>query len=163
MATRQEIIDALQKADERLEGLRSGIVGNTEAPLLEGEWRVRDCLSHLAARSNVLSVFYVAEQRAAEAARGGEPRPRINIDEINHGQVEERRDTSAEDLLAEVTAGHAKAVEELAAIDDARLQTKYLNFRGEETPGADMVLGNVTRHEAGHVDQIEAALKAVAR
>ena len=45
---RGDTVRALQEADERVERLRPAILANANTPLLEGEWRVRDCLSHVA-------------------------------------------------------------------------------------------------------------------
>ena len=87
MATREEIAAALRATDARIDELRDRILDRPEHPLIEGEWRVRDALSHLAARANPVPRVLARIERLDS---GGPEAPRINIDEINHGQVEER-------------------------------------------------------------------------
>ena len=52
MTTRDEITTAIRDIDTRLAALRDRIIEGGDKPLLEGDWRVRDALSHLAARAN---------------------------------------------------------------------------------------------------------------
>ena len=87
MATREEIAAALRATDARIDELRDRILDRPEHPLIEGKWRVRDALSHLAARANPVPRVLARIERLDS---GGPEAPRINIDEINHGQVEER-------------------------------------------------------------------------
>ena len=49
---RIEVLQAIEDVDARVRALRARIEVNAEKLLLSGEWRVRDALSHLAARSN---------------------------------------------------------------------------------------------------------------
>lgn len=162
MTIRQQILDAMRQADERLEKLRASITAHPDARLLEGTWTVRDCMSHVAARSVATSIVRTVEQRLA-AARSG-VQVAIDINAINHGQVEERKAATAAQLVDEARTGHRKAAAELAAIGDEQLARRVPEFRG---PGdvsiGEMVLRNVQRHEAGHVDAVEAAVAAVTR
>ena len=115
MTTRAEIIEAIRANDARVEALRAGIAERPEQPLLEGEWRVRDALSHVAARGNPVPRMLA---RLQQAARNPGNAPRLNIDEINHGQVEERRGAGTDELLSELAASHETAIRELEALDD---------------------------------------------
>ena len=154
---RAEIVQALREADERVERLRPAILGHADAPLLEGEWTVRDCLSHVASRAYIIARM---EERLAAAAAG--QTPAMNVDENNRGQVEERADRSVDALLDEVIANHARAAEELADLSDARLEQRVPNFRGPgDSSMAEVVLRNVHGHESGHLDAIEQAIAAV--
>ena len=156
---RAEIVQALQEADERVERLRPAILGHADAPLLEGEWTVRDCLSHVAARAEVTAIVARLEERLAAAAAG--QTPAMNVDDINRGQVEERAGRSVEALLDEVVANHARAAEELADLSDARMEQRVPNFRGAgDSSMAEVVLRNVHGHESGHLDAIEQAIAA---
>ncbi|MSQ29789.1 MAG: hypothetical protein EXR68_04800 [Dehalococcoidia bacterium] len=49
---RDELVSAIEAADARARALRARLEQHADTPLLEGEWRVRDALSHLAARAN---------------------------------------------------------------------------------------------------------------
>jgi hypothetical protein len=160
MTIRQQILDAMRQADERLEKLRASITAHPDAKLLEGTWTVRDCMSHVAARSIVTSIVRTVEQRMA-AARAGE-QVAIDINAINHGQVEERKGATAVQLVDEAKAGHRQAAAELAAISDEQLARRVPEFRGAgDVSIGEMVLRNIQRHEAGHVDTAEAAIAAV--
>lgn len=161
MTTRDDFIAAVHNVDERLAALRDDILANPDKPLLEGTWRVRDALSHLAARANgVPRVLARVEAVDNPPPSGASAAPR-NIDEINAGQVEERGDRSAEELLEEIRAGHAAALEAAAAIDDATLERSIpLGFRpGDATVGELLVMGG-PGHDGNHLAQVEAALKA---
>jgi hypothetical protein len=154
---RSEIAQALLEADERVERLRPAILANANAPLLEGKWSVRDCLSHVASRAYVTAIVARMEQRLAQAAAG--QTPTMNVDDINRGQVEERAGHTVEALLDEVVANHAKAAEELSDLSDERLEQRVPNFRGPgDSSMAEVVLRNVHGHESGHLDAIEQAI-----
>ena len=156
MATRQEIAAALHASDARIDELRGRILDRPEHPLIEGEWRVRDALSHLAARANPVPRVL---ERIERLDRDGPEAPRINIDEINHGQVQERHGSSAVDLIAELKAGHASAIEDLQAIDDDTLAREIpLGFRPGTTTVGEMLRMAGAGHEGSHLDAIDAAL-----
>lgn len=160
MATRQEVLDAIKQADERLERLQRDIILHADTPLLEGTWRVRDCLSHLAARSRVTSVFQTSLNRLA-AIKAGQPIPQTNIDDVNHNQVVERKGLSTPELLSQMQDGHSQATKELQATGDEVLGRMVPNFRGGgESSIADGVLRNIKGHESGHMDAVEAAIAA---
>lgn len=163
MTIRQQILDAMRQADERLEKLRASITAHPDARLLEGTWTVRDCLAHVAARSVVTSIVRTMEQRLAAAARAGE-QVVIDINAINHAQVEERMGATAAQLVDEAKAGRRQAAAELAAIGDEQLARRAPDFRGAgDVSIGEMMLMIIQRHEAGHVDSIEAAIAALTR
>ena len=156
MTTRDDITTNIRAIDARLGALHDRIIEGGDRPLPEGTWRVRDALSHLAARAN--GVDRVLQRlRAYEA---GTPFvPPQTIDEINAGQVEERRDASVAELLDEIRAGHAAALEALSHVDNATLAKEMpQGFRPGDSPIADMIQRGGPGHEGGHIDQIEAAL-----
>ena len=73
MATREAIVQAIRNADARSEALRERIIAAPAAPLAEGEWRVRDALSHLAARANPLPLIEMVSAMAESGAEGPPP------------------------------------------------------------------------------------------
>ena len=84
---------------------------------------------------------------------------RINIDEINHGQVQERHGSSAADLIAEIKAGHASAIHDLERIEDDTLAREIpLGFRPGTTTVGEMLRMAGAGHEGSHLDAIDAAL-----
>ena len=156
MTTRDEITSAIRAFDERIAALRDRIVEGGDQPLKEGEWKVRDALSHLAARSNGVDRV-VQRLRAFEA---GQPYVApATIDEINAGQVEERAGLTVVQLLDEIRAGHAATLAALCHVDDATLAKEMpQGFRPGDAPVADMIIRGGPAQDAGHLDQVEAAL-----
>ena len=156
MTTRTDIIEAIRAIDARLAALHERIVADGERPLLEGTWRVRDALSHLAARGNGVDRV-VQRLRATQA--GTPVTPVTTIDDINAGQVEERRGATVTELLEEIRTAHAAAITALDRTDDATLATLLAQgFRPGEAPVADMILRGGPGHDGNHIEQIEAAL-----
>lgn len=160
MTTRDEFIQAVRSVDERLETIRDEILANPEKPLLEGTWRVRDALSHLAARANGVPRV-LARVEAIDHPSGAPAATPRNIDEINAGQVDERVDRSAEELLDEIREGHANAIKAAEGLDSVLLERSIpLGFRPGDATVAELLVMGGPRHDGNHVDQIEAALKA---
>lgn len=157
MTTRDEIIAGIRGVDERLAALRDRIIEAGERPLTEGTWAVRDALSHLAARAN--GVDRVIQRLKAWEA--GLPfMPPQTIDEINAGQVEERRSADVASLLDEIQVGHAAALAALEHVDDETLAKEMpQGFRPGDAPVADLIVRGGPAHDNGHIDQIEAALR----
>ena len=70
MTTKDDIQEAFEGIDARIEALRDRIVAASEQQLtVANQWRVRDALSHLAARANGV-------QRVLDRARAAEGRGR---------------------------------------------------------------------------------------
>ena len=156
MTTREDVIAAIQGIDRRLDGLRERILAQAEQPLLEGTWRVRDALSHLAARANGVDRV---TQRVRAAQAGTPMAPVASIDEINAGQVLEREGATVRELLDEIRAGHAAAIEAIGRLDDPTLEHPLpMANRPDLSPAIDMMLRGGPNHDNVHLDQIEAAL-----
>ncbi|TAJ16463.1 MAG: hypothetical protein EPO65_13215 [Dehalococcoidia bacterium] len=156
MATRDEVVSAIKAVDARLESLKPRILAQGDAPLKEGTWRIRESLSHLAARAN--GVGRVAGRVAAAQAGTPQPAPR-SIDDINADQVAERSTKSVAELLAEIAEGHAAAIEAIGKVDQAVLDYPLpLGIRPGESPAIELMLRGGPGHDNNHIDQIEAAL-----
>ncbi len=156
MTTRAEIIQAIEAVDARLKTLHDRIIERGNQPLLEGTWQVRDALSHLAARANGVDRV-LARLRAAQA--GTPMTPPATIDEINAGQVEERKDATVAELLEEIRTGHAAAIAALGQVDEATLAMPLAQgTRPGDAPVIDMMLRGGPSHDSNHLEQIEAAL-----
>ena len=149
MTTRDDVIAAIQGVDTRLEGLRQRILASGEEPLQEGTWRV-------AARANGVGRV---TQRVRAAQAGTPAAPVASIDEINAGQVHEREGATVIELLDEIRAGHAAAIEAIRSLDDATLEHPLAQANRPDSPAIDMMLRGGPGHDNGHIDQIEAALK----
>ena len=157
MCSSDLIIAGIRAVDERLAALRDRIIASGEQPLQEGTWVIRDALSHLAARGNGVDRVI---QRLRLWESGQPYLPPQTIDEINAGQVEERRSSDVAALLDEIRMGHAAALAALEHVDDATLAKEMpQGFRPGDAPVADMITRGGPGHDQGHIDQIEAALR----
>lgn len=160
MTSREDFVAAVRGVDDRIAAIREQLLANGDKPLLEGTWRVRDALSHLAARANGVPRVLARVQAADNPSSGGAPAPR-NIDEVNAGQVEERVDRTVEELLDEIRDGHAAALDAASAIDDATLARSIpLGFRPGDATVAELLVMGGPRHDGNHLEQVEAALRA---
>ena len=160
---RQELERAFQEADERLTALRDRIVEGAEKPLLQGEWRVREALSQVAARGNSVPMVVRRLEQADTVVNGpgAPPRPVRDIHEVNAGQVSDRADRSVADLLEETQAGHRAALDAFPTVDDATMgRSMAVAFPPGELTVAEFIYRAGPGHERTHIDEIEAALEA---
>jgi hypothetical protein len=154
--TRDEMMAAMEATNTRIEALRARLIDASETSLLTGEWRVRDALSHLAARANPVQR---ALRRMESATSGSAPQPALDIHDENAGQVRDREDLSVAGLLDEIAAGHQAMVADLAALDDATLERRFpVAFPPGELSLAEFVMRAGSGHENNHLTDIEAAL-----
>ena len=160
MANHDQIIGAIEDVDQRLEELWDRILDNADTPLAEGTWRVRDALSHLAARGNGVARV-MARARALKDPNAPQPPTPRSIDEINADQVAERSTKSVRELLDEIIAGHAAAIAAVREVDRVELREMIpMGFQPGEIEVGDSIIRGGPRHDHGHLDQIEAVLPA---
>lgn len=156
VANHDQIIAAIEDVDQRIEELWDRIMENGDTPLAEGTWRVRDALSHLAARGNGVGRVMA---RVQALKGGGQPAAPRTIDEINADQVSERSDKSVRQLLDEIIAGHAAAIDAVREVDRMVLREMIpAGFQPGEVEVGDSIIRGGPRHDHGHLDQIEAVL-----
>lgn len=158
MAKREAIVQAIRNADARGEAIRDRIVASPEAPLLEGDWNVRDTLSHLAARANPLPLI---EMVTAMAESGAEQPPADEGEAMNAQQIAERAGMSAAQILDEMHAAYEEAIASIGGLDDETLARPVkLPIMPNEIEMSDLVLMSMTMHVEAHLGEIEAALDA---
>ena len=159
MANHDQIIAAIEDVDMRVEEMWDRILEHGDTPLAEGTWRVREALSHLAARGNGVARVMARARALKDPSAPQPPAPR-NIDEINSDQVSERSTKSVRELLDEITEGHRQAIISLRDVTRDELREK-IPMAGP-TPGEIEVGDSIVRggpgHDHNHLDQIEAVL-----
>lgn len=154
---RDQFVQAVRAMDERFEALGERARARPEAPLPAGEWNVRDALSHLAARSNPVGRV-LARLREMESGNAAPPR---DIHDENAEQVQGRAQLDVDALLDEIRQGHAQALADLAAVDDATLAREMqVAFRPEPITVAEYMRMAGPGHEGHHLGEIEQALNA---
>lgn len=158
MANHDQIIAAIEDVDVRVEEMWDRILEHGDTPLAEGTWRVRDALSHLAARANGVARVMTRARALKDPSAPQSPAP-TSIDEINAGQVADRSDKSVRELLDEITEGHRQAIIALRTVTREELREEMpLGARPEQVEVGDQIVRGGPRHDHGHLDQIEAVL-----
>ncbi|MGE3410810.1 MAG: maleylpyruvate isomerase N-terminal domain-containing protein [Dehalococcoidia bacterium] len=153
--TPDEIIRLIEETDARLESIRERLGDGGERSLATGEWRVRDALSHLAARANPVARSIWRMESAL--APGGAPA--FDIHEENAGQLRDRSGQSIADLLTEIRDGHRAAIDELLALDEETLARRFpVAFPPHELSVLEFIDRAGPQHDNGHLDEVEAAL-----
>ena len=153
--TRDELIEAIEMAEQRFAQLRPRIEAGAEQSLPTGTWRVRDALSHLAARANPVPTVL---RRLADMDSGTPAAPRLPIDDSNAEQVNERHDLSITEILDEIQAGHRATLDSIP--DDATLVRMLPSANGGESSAAEMIARIGIGHEQNHLNDVLAALRA---
>lgn len=163
MTTRADVIAAIQAVEARVERMTPEILAHVDARLPEGEWRIREALCHLAARSN--SVPLVAA--VMERARGAEGQDRASfwrtsvnsIDVVNQAQINDRGGLKAQELLGEIHHGHRAEIAAVAAFDQGALELRIPKVaRQGDMTIADLLMAAGPGHDNMHLDQIERAI-----
>lgn len=152
--TREELIEAIEAAERRLAGLRPRLEAAADQHLASGTWRVRDALSHLAARANPVQRVL----QRIEETESGVTAARPPIDDINAEQVEERVGLDVGAILDEIQAGHRATLESIP--DDAVLAKMLPAFGGGEVTAAEMIARVGVGHESNHLKEIEESLSS---
>lgn len=155
MASREDILAAIQSADERAAVLRDRIIAAPEASLPGGDWRVREALSHLAARANPMPLI---ETLRAQSAADGE-QPALDVNAMNAEQIAERAGKTVAEILDELHANYGAALAALKALDEEALALPVkLATLPNEIAMSNLVLMSLDLHVKAHMDEIEAAV-----
>jgi hypothetical protein len=158
IAKRHAFNAAIAENDALLRSLSERIVAAAEQPLVQGEWSVRDAMCHVAARANGVTMVQAVASGAFNTEGAGDT---LDIDAINRQQIAERVNKSARDLIDETIAGHARAITELAHLDDATLASMIsLPIFEQPVSFIDLLMMSGPGHDAAHLAEIQAALDA---
>lgn len=156
MANHDQIIAAIEDVDQRIEDMWDRILEHGDTALAEGTWRVRDALSHLAARGNGVARVIARYEAHKSGAAPAAPR---NVDEINADQVSERSDKTVRQLLDEIVAGHQAAIAAVREVTrDVLRDTLPAGFQPGDIEVGDSIMRGGPYHDHNHLNQIEAVL-----
>ncbi len=158
MATKQDVAQGLRAVVERAEKVAARLSEKDLAcPVCENGWSVKQTFAHLASWGGA-PAFYIG--MAQRAASGGGGDPGFEIDAFNAQQVEMRKDRSMAELLAEFRQGHEQGIALINSTPDDLLNRQMPHpFRGGMWTVLEMIQNTYARHEAGHLDEVEAVLK----
>ena len=147
-----KVVERIGTCAEIVARLKDKILANPDTPLPEGEWKVRDAVSHLAARANPIPTLH---KRISEMNSESEP---LSTDEANHLQGEDRKGLSIEELIKEGEEGFAAAQADIPNISEEDLNQK-VKFGDGEMHAVDIMYFGGPRHFMDHLNDIEKALE----
>lgn len=156
MATREEIIRAVEEGREQVESTFRGLSDeqlDTQIYEDEGGWTARDILAHLAGRAQTYDMIY----QFASSGEAIDPAS-FNVNAGNQALVDARRDRTPEELLDEFHLTHANLVERVQETDDVLL-AKPVRLPGRELPAGDLLMNSGGRHSMAHAADVAEALE----
>lgn len=161
MATKQEIIQAIQQGIDKVDATFSGLSEDQLATKVHADktdpearpgWSAREILAHLASRDEAYNLMF-------HLAEGGEPPAAgsFNVDEWNQRGVDARINKSKDELLAEFREVHERLIERVKALPDEVLDHDVPTPSGTRTV-AQVLMGSGGMHSVMHADEVDEAL-----
>jgi uncharacterized protein (TIGR03083 family) len=155
MATREEIIGAIEQGIEAVDGTFSGLSDEQLATeVYEGGWTAKGVLAHLAGRRGTHDMLISLASGGAlpQAPEGG-----FGVDTWNQRIVDERIDRSRDELLAEFRSVHEDLIQRVRDLDAATLEATVVTPRGESL-ASDVLAGSGGMHSVNHSADVAKAL-----
>jgi hypothetical protein len=151
---KQEAINAVRDAQKELERVYQSAKQEDwakQAHTTEGGWNAKQLLCHIAATSNIPSMYIGMVKQGNESLPA---RPGFNLNEWNAGNVSEREAKSLDEIVGEIAGNHKVNIETLEATDDATLAKQWKLPWGPQGPLADMIITWYQVHEMGHLKEL---------
>ena len=155
MATREEIIDAIQAGMNRATSTFSKLSDEQLDAKIHEEpdgWTARQILAHLAGRQPTYDMLISIALDGNGAPPGG-----FSIDSWNQRLVEERAGHTREELLQEFQYVHEQLIERTRSLRDDQLRLPVV-LPNRETNLGDVLLGSGGMHSIQHSSEVEEAL-----
>ncbi|MDP2726594.1 MAG: DinB family protein [Dehalococcoidia bacterium] len=150
---RSALISSLKEARQELVDLSKSLSPDElKLPTRNEGWSVKDTLAHVASSEAGLVAAAVRIIDGQVSAKPG-----FDLHAFNQRQVEKRRESSMEELLAELEASRAEAFRTLERLTDEQLCAKGCLSSGTPTD----VLGvfkRICAHEQSHCQDIRSAI-----
>ena len=140
-AARRSLIDLVQNLDAESLALPTCCEG----------WSVKDILAHLSAGEAGLL------QRARNAANGEStvPAPGFNLNQHNQERIEQRRDWSVTQLVAEMNQNRAETLKFMETVPEEHLDR--MGQLGPRQLTAGQIIAHIAHHEIEHAEHIRTA------
>jgi hypothetical protein len=155
MASKQEIIDAINAGIERVDQTFGNLSNEQLATKVhEGDdgWTAKQVLAHLAGRAETHDMM-------SKMAQGGSPPDGpFDVNAWNQRIVDDRADASRDELLSEFRAGHQRLAARVEGMPEAMLEMEITMPRGTSKMG-DVLMGSGGQHSINHAEEVEQALK----
>lgn len=155
MATRAEIIDAIQAGRNRVTATFSKLSEDQlQSKIHEGSdgWNARQILAHLANRQPTYDMLV-----SIAVDGNGTPPGGFSIDDWNQKLVEERAGRTREELLEEFQQVHDHLIERARKLRDDQLSFPVI-LPNRETNLGNVLLGSGGMHSIQHASEVEEAL-----
>jgi hypothetical protein len=158
VATKQEIIDAVQAFVQRADKIAAGLSASDWEKAVYGQgWTVKQVYSHLASMGGAIPFF--VNMANSPPPPGGGAGGGFDIDAFNAQQVALRQAKSTDEIVAEIRTGFEGSLKFLDSVSDdllAKEMTTPLDLAG--TLG-DILAQAVTGHNDEHLNDIERAVR----
>jgi hypothetical protein len=156
MATKQEIIAAIQEGIARVERTFGGLTDEqlqTQVHTEESGWTARDILTHLAGRARGYEMM-----TGMAGATPPPPRPGgFDVNAWNQDRIAERDSKSRDELLAEFRQVHEDLIAKVQTMPDDLLERTIPRAQGP-IPISEALRGGGGTHSINHTIEVEKAL-----
>jgi hypothetical protein len=156
MNERQRVLEALRNGRSQLETAVKAVP--TEAwsqGVYENGWNAKQLLCHLSGGTPAGFILGMASRTEGEGQGAGTSG--FDIDAWNKEQVESKESKSINDLLEDARAGFAKDEAQVKQTPDDLLAKHYKAPWGVEGSVADVIIGSINGHLAGHLGDLRSA------
>lgn len=132
------------------------------APVVVGEWAVKDVLTHLTAWEQMFLGWYRAGQRGEQPVTPAVGYTWQQIPALNQHIYEQYRDCSAEEILARFHASYAEIVDAIAEMTDEELFTPKVYRWTKSTTLGSYAVSATCSHYAWALKEIRRGFKRLA-
>jgi hypothetical protein len=156
MASKQEIIAAIQEGIDRVDATFGSLTGEQLGVTVhegDGGWTAGQVLAHLAGRAQGHQMMLSMATEAAPTGFAG-----LDVNHWNQQIVDERAGRSRDELLQEFRQAHEALIENVRELPDDAFATMIPSPRGGEIALGEMLAGSGGRHNVNHTVEVEQAL-----
>jgi len=159
VTTKQDIVNAVGAFVERAESIAASFsTADWQKTVYEGGWNVKQVYCHLAAMAGGAS--FMISMAASPLPSSGGGQGGFDIDAWNAREVGARQDKPIDEILAELKSGYARSIDAVEATSDELLAKEMTMPWGASGTLAEILMTSVIGHNAGHLDDVERALRA---
>ncbi|GAG24866.1 unnamed protein product [marine sediment metagenome] len=159
VTTKQGIVNAVGAFVERAESIAASFsTADWQKTVYEGGWNVKQVYCHLAAMAGGAS--FIIGMAASPLPSSGGGQGGFDIDAWNAREVGARQDKPGEEILAELKSGCTRSISVVEATSDELLAKEMTTPWGVSGTLAEVLATSVIGHNAGHLDDVERALRA---
>ena len=155
LITKQELIDNMRESGSELVAAARRVSPERwpEGRYEEG-WTAKDILAHVASIEWTYPKLLLLAAQPAPEDRDAEGRFRGGIGDYNQRRVDERRDRSVEELLAEFERNREATIAAVQEADEALLRQRVRSAGAVEGTAAEVLNFLTVEHVGQHLDDL---------